>query len=352
MNSHNPLQIERSKLFTVSTNETSQCELEYTSKKSWELIKYDDSTQQYSINIDLSQNPTSSLNELVVHPNTLSYGLYKFNFTIRIQTVNFTKFNSIQTYIEIIPTGLVIFALPNGISQVLIGSSQSVSLMPSLYSYDIDQIINVSSLIFRFYCKKTNTSSSLVTQSYSNQSLIIRNNQECFGQNINGYTFDINQSSQLNISAKSLSYMGKAISYDFKIETSYMTKIFSQEIRIDIDPSDIIPLASLRHKIYNYLLFILNFKININFNTLSCRFAKMCLPFSKFQIINSDADLILDGSCQDGCPYLTSIRYNFIVYYGMSRNDSLINWLIYDDFRFKYIQGINLLALELVQKNN
>ncbi len=245
MTFNNPLQIERSKLFTVSSNETSQCEIQhYTLKKSWDLMKFDDLSQQFSIKIDLSTNPTSLLNELVVQSNTLSYGLYKFNFTIEIQALNLTKLNSIQTYIEIIPTGLVIFALPNGVSQILIGSSQSVSLKPSIYSYDYDQVINANSLIFGFYCKKTNTS-SISTRSYPNQSLLIRNNQDCFGQNINGYSFDVSQSTQLNILAKSLIFMGNTISYDFKIETSYLNKNYSQEIRIDIDPSDNIPIVSL-----------------------------------------------------------------------------------------------------------
>jgi hypothetical protein len=63
--------------------------------------------------IDLNTNPSLAYAELVLQPQTLSYGLYRIVFTATQIFSNSTEklSNSIDTFIEIIPSGLVISSL-------------------------------------------------------------------------------------------------------------------------------------------------------------------------------------------------------------------------------------------------
>jgi hypothetical protein len=143
--------------------------------------------------IDLSTNPTSTSSELVVKENTLDYGLYKFNLQVVVtyNLVNQITSNLIETFVQIIPTGLAVFAIQNGVSSVLIGSNQVFSLQPSIYTIDMDNIITADKLSFTYYCKTVNLSdpNSVVNSqtdlmSYkSNPNLVMSRNQTCFGLN-------------------------------------------------------------------------------------------------------------------------------------------------------------------------
>jgi hypothetical protein len=122
-------------------------------------------------NIDLTQNPTSCLSELIIQANTLMYGLYEFNLEVNLVTsdksASASSSSYIKTYIQIIPTGIVVNAIENGISSILIGSQQNLTLNPSKYSFDLDNLILPSQILqFKFYCTTVLISSSF------NQSLI------------------------------------------------------------------------------------------------------------------------------------------------------------------------------------
>jgi hypothetical protein len=106
-------------------------------------------------NIDLAQNPTSYLSELILQANTLMYGLYEINLEVKLVTSDKSSPLSslIKTYIQIIPTGIVVNAIENGISSILIGSQQNLTLNPSRYSFDLDHLIAPSQILqFKFYC--------------------------------------------------------------------------------------------------------------------------------------------------------------------------------------------------------
>ena len=139
--------------------------------------------------IDLTSNPTSSSTELLIRENTLEFGLYHFHLkVIVIFNTNKNVTNTDETFIEIIPTGLAVFALENGVSSTLIGSQQALTLSPGVFTKDMDEIITSDKLTFKFYCKTINSyskneiSSSIDLAIYKNNATLeLIRNQTCFG---------------------------------------------------------------------------------------------------------------------------------------------------------------------------
>ena len=127
----------------------------FTLTYSWSLNQISNSVNKSYI--ELTQNPTSHSSELVMQANTLAYGLYEFNlevkmtYNIGLLTPSMSSF--LKTYIQIIPTGIMVKAIQNGISSILIGSQQNFTLNPSKYSSDLDNLITPSQILqFKFYC--------------------------------------------------------------------------------------------------------------------------------------------------------------------------------------------------------
>jgi hypothetical protein len=125
----------------------------FTLTYSWSLNQISNSVNKS--HIDLTQNPTSYLSELILQANALMYGLYEINLEVKLVTSDKSSPSSslIKTYIQIIPTGIVVNAIENGISSILIGSQQNLTLNPSKYSFDLDNLIAPSQILqFKFYC--------------------------------------------------------------------------------------------------------------------------------------------------------------------------------------------------------
>ncbi len=184
----NPNSIYRSKLFSLSTSIIFACDLAYTLKYAWSLNKLDVNSNQI---IDLSYNPTVNLAELVIQANTLTFGLYQFKFHVNI--TNLVLSNSVETFIKIVPTGLNVYAIQNGIQSQLIGYNQEFTLNPAKYSVDLDNLLSPKSLSFEFYCRtinlNTNTKSNanqISLQMYKNIfGLQMKWNETCFASNSN-----------------------------------------------------------------------------------------------------------------------------------------------------------------------
>ena len=147
----NPQIILRSKLFSLNMATYFSCNSSYTMTNKWRLILFNSSS---FTNIDLSSNPTWQSTSLVIQAYTLSYGLYAFNFQTNVTLENSNVFltNNLTTYVKIVPTGFAVFGLQNGVSGLLIGSQQTFNLNPSLYSLDLDNIVQPNSLEYKFYC--------------------------------------------------------------------------------------------------------------------------------------------------------------------------------------------------------
>lgn len=188
----NPQAILRSKLFSLNTATYFSCNSSYTMPYEWSLKLIQNSSSH--ISIDLSSNPTWQSTSLVIQAYTLSYGLYEFNFqtnaTIsKANNVVVSLTNNLTTYLEIIPTCFAVFGLQNGVSGLLVGTQQSFSLKPALYSLDLDSLVQPSSLQYKFYCftinqssiTSVNTSLSVDLFTYKNNSLFQMNsNATCF----------------------------------------------------------------------------------------------------------------------------------------------------------------------------
>ena len=186
----NPAQIFRSNIFSLSTTTLFACNVTYTSVYTWQLN-----------GADFVSNPTYHSAELVVQANTLFYGLYQFTCRVDITSDSFasltnTLTNTVSTFISIIPTGLAVYAIQNGVSSQLIGSSQVFQLNPMAYSFDMDNLVSPISLQFQFYCKtlnslnKNSSSSQYDLYSYKmNSSLTMTANETCFSSNSSNFHY-------------------------------------------------------------------------------------------------------------------------------------------------------------------
>ena len=174
----------RSSIVSLSTETLFACNLTYTISYMWTMLP---------ATIDLSLNPTSFSPGLVIQANTLFYGFFEFTLQVQVtltSTGQTLSNNQTQT-IEIVPTGVAVFGLQNGISGITIGSQQALSLNPTLYSIDLDNLISPSSLVFTFFCSILGgTSTSLDLWTYkSNGSLAMNSNQTCFESNSDSFIF-------------------------------------------------------------------------------------------------------------------------------------------------------------------
>jgi hypothetical protein len=139
----------RSKQFSLSTATYFECDLSYTQAYLWTLNKINSGVTQL---IDLSVNPTFDSSEIVIQSNTLDYGLFEFTIQVEIKVLTSVLTSKVSTYVEIIPTGLVVYGLENGIQSISIGFSQTLILNPIKYSFDSGNMASISNLTFKFYC--------------------------------------------------------------------------------------------------------------------------------------------------------------------------------------------------------
>ena len=185
----NPLVIYRSKQISFSTETYFNCNASQTLEYSWTLIQI---ISNNNASIFLQNNPTAYSSGLVIPKNTLDYGLYQITFSIRIALTSdgYIFMNNISTYASIIPTGVVVNALQNGIQSLLIGSNQALTFNPAFYSIDLDNLVSPQSLSFIFYCKTINMNqTSQLSQDIDlyqykmNSTLLMESNYTCFDSN-------------------------------------------------------------------------------------------------------------------------------------------------------------------------
>ena len=246
---NSPFEVFRSKMFSLKTLTYFACDAQYTLTHTWKSIKLDTNET-----LDLTIYSTYQSAELVIWKNTLEYGLYKFEFEVNISIMNNNSTfltSRADTFVKIIPTGLEINVVQDGLSSVLIGSQQTLTLDPTKYSIDLDNLIDLTALTFRFYCypislkasfyiNKTNKSNDLF--SFKNDSVP---GSSCFESN-SAFSFDSTRNI-LTLNQGSLKYF-ENITYLFEIETDFMNQTFSQIINIQVDSTALnVPLANLRY---------------------------------------------------------------------------------------------------------
>jgi hypothetical protein len=139
-------------------------------KKQWTLFKIakqinNQNDQEQSILI--KNNPTLTNQDLVLQPQTLDYGLYRIYFSVTFKSNIFNKNNnmstlSVDTYLSIIPSGLVLSTLKlsqpmyGGTIEITRGINQTIDFDPFLFTYDIDSKAVISTLSFKYSCQIVN----------------------------------------------------------------------------------------------------------------------------------------------------------------------------------------------------
>jgi len=151
-------------LITIVSQTKLSCVNSLANLKEWSIFMVNNMTGIDEKQIYLNTNPTFTNAELVLQPQTLSYGLYRIVFTTTQILPNSTEklSNSIYTFIRIVPSGLVISSLKlsqpmyGGTIEITRGSSQSIQFNPYLFSYDIDGVAVISNLKFEYSCQIVN----------------------------------------------------------------------------------------------------------------------------------------------------------------------------------------------------
>jgi hypothetical protein len=152
---YSPLLQKRSQKLSVVASAIISCSLSVNNTKTWTLYSIDSSNGNVLSQVSLAKNKYAFNSELVISENTLDYGLYKFVYTMSMYSakVDLSQFLAqIETYIQIVPTGLTVLGLYGGSNQVEIGLNQTFEINPMQYSFDNDNVANVRTLNFKFYC--------------------------------------------------------------------------------------------------------------------------------------------------------------------------------------------------------
>jgi hypothetical protein len=126
-------------------------------EKSWTIYMLNKLTGINEQQIFLTDNPTVNYADLVIQPNSLAYGLYRIVYTVKMTWADLQS--QIDTFIQVIPSGLVISALRSsqpmygGTIEIERGYDQEIQFNPFINSYDIDSVAIITSLTFKYSCQ-------------------------------------------------------------------------------------------------------------------------------------------------------------------------------------------------------
>ncbi|RNA09695.1 polycystin-1-like isoform X2 [Brachionus plicatilis] len=298
---YHPRIIPRSKRFSIVGITKINCKLSLQNIRQWTLFSVKESNGEVIQQISIVSNPTSSFSELVIPSKILPFGLYKFVFKVKMlgQNIDLTAFQvEIDTYVKIVPSGIVVQVFPGGMTKIRRGIDQNIILDPTFYSYDLDSVFPIKNLKFKYFCSifengilvkspqisldKSIDLSSIKSdfQRYSNNS--------CF-DSAELFSFDIT-SNVLNIPARGLSYVPSR-QYMFTIMTSYLQKNYSQNVFLEIDSYSNVPVINIR-----------------------CKFIKECSPHENYLLVNPISKLMITGECESGCEYINSFEYEYRIF--------------------------------------
>jgi hypothetical protein len=147
-------------LFSLNGITIINCNTTLANQKKWLIFKVDEKTGQDSeeILLNIETNPSINYAELVIQPQTFTHGLYRFVFTSTLVS-EMTSFSQIDTFVKIVPSGLVLSTL--SLSKPMYGSTieitrglnQTIKFNPYLYTYDIDSMVVIRELTFKYACQ-------------------------------------------------------------------------------------------------------------------------------------------------------------------------------------------------------
>lgn len=82
---YEPIVLKRSDIVDVCATVWITCQVTQTYTKAWQMFSVDSLSGIDVASIDLSSNPTSQLNNLVIPANTLTAGLYRLKFKVNFE---------------------------------------------------------------------------------------------------------------------------------------------------------------------------------------------------------------------------------------------------------------------------
>jgi hypothetical protein len=168
-------------------------------KPSWTISQIDPVYYNVTKVIKILKNPTISTTTMRLSKNTLPYGLIKITYSVSTYTyAPYTPYNGwIDTYLQVNPTGIKVCVFNGCINNKTFGVFQKFTLYPANYSYDIDRLLNMSNLTFKYNCRLVNK--SLKFQYYLNFSgeVDLKTAQSTPGFVVNPQQFCFNSTSKI-----------------------------------------------------------------------------------------------------------------------------------------------------------
>lgn len=139
-----------------------------------------DSSNNVLSALSLTSNPSVSTASLVFPSNSLGYGIYAITYTasLTVTSTQTVQTSSLTVYVSVVPTGYIVKGLANGVQSTSIGTSQTISLEPAVYSYDLDNVASPSSLTYTFYCRPVDSGVFGSYPTYPNASKMDVKNQQ------------------------------------------------------------------------------------------------------------------------------------------------------------------------------
>jgi hypothetical protein len=132
-----PLEIERSQDFSIISNLQFNCIQSLGVINQWTIEICRNSS--CSLTEQLERTLISmTLSELYVPSQTLNYGIYRLNLTVRM-SVSSQSISSAITFIKIIPSAIQVNLVQFGPSMIIQGQQQTLILDPGTFSIDPDQ---------------------------------------------------------------------------------------------------------------------------------------------------------------------------------------------------------------------
>jgi len=154
----------RNDLFSLIGITNINCGDVLSNEKKWLIYEINEQNGLDINQKDLVNNPTINYAQLVIQPKTLNYGLYRFVYTVTM-TLSSSNTNSsvfsdqVSTFVRIEPSGLVLSTLSlsqgmyGGTIEISRGQQQSIAFNPYLHSYDIDSLLVITTLQFKYSCQ-------------------------------------------------------------------------------------------------------------------------------------------------------------------------------------------------------
>ena len=180
-NYNQPTLKKQNDLIDIITTSTIVCP-SLSNTKQWTIYKINNYSDLNGQKIKINNNPTLNFAELVLQPQTLSHGLYKFVFTLTmINTGSGNLSSKAETFIQTIPSGLVLSSLKlskpmfGGTIEITRGLNQAIEFDPFLFTYDIDSVAVITSLSFKYACQviDSNLPTGYSKQSGTNQTVYL-----------------------------------------------------------------------------------------------------------------------------------------------------------------------------------